>query len=111
MVANTTKCHLIFLGLKQHLEIENKSINVTRSLKLLGINVDDELKFNKHVKTLCLKVSKNFGAFFSQISALFQYASSMTIKGRRTGERISTNLARKAFLFLVRFLMISKVFK
>ena len=47
----------MFLGLKQHqeflLEIENKSIDVTKSVKLLGINVDDELKFDKHMKTLC----------------------------------------------------------
>ena len=30
----------------------NKSINGTRSVKLLGINIDDELKFDKHLKTL-----------------------------------------------------------
>ena len=39
MVANSKKIQVMFLGLKQHqeffLEIENKSINVTRSVKLL----------------------------------------------------------------------------
>ena len=61
------KFQVMFLGLKQHqeffLEIENKSINVTRSVKLLGISVDDELKFDKHVKTLCQKVSRKVSAF------------------------------------------------
>ena len=67
MVANPKKFQVMFLGLKQHqeffLETENKSINVPRSVKLLGISVDDELKFDKHVKTLCQKVSKNVSAF------------------------------------------------
>ena len=59
MVANPKKFRVMFLGLKQHqeffLELENKSIDVTRSVKLLGISVDDEVKFDKHVKTLCQK--------------------------------------------------------
>ena len=56
MVANPKKFQVIFLGLKQHqeflLEIRNKTVNVTRSVRLLGIVIDDELKFDKHVKTL-----------------------------------------------------------
>ena len=47
----------MLLGLKQHeeflLEIENKSIDETKSVKFLRINVDDGLKFDKHVITLC----------------------------------------------------------
>ena len=54
MVANPKKFQVMFLGLKQHqeflLEIGNKIVNVTRSVKLLGIVIDDELKFDKHVK-------------------------------------------------------------
>ena len=67
MVANPKIFQVMFLGLKQHqeffLEIENKSIDVTRSVKLLGINVDDELKFDKHVKTMCQNVSRKISAF------------------------------------------------
>ena len=67
MVANPKKFQVIFLGLKQpqefFLEIENKSIDVTRSVKLLGINVYDELKFDKHVKTMCQNVSRKISAF------------------------------------------------
>ena len=67
MVANPKKFQLMFLGLTQHqeflLEIESKTINVTRSVKLLGITVEDELKFDKDVKALCQKVCKKVGAF------------------------------------------------
>ena len=67
MVANPKKFQVIFLGLKQHqeflLEIGNKTVNVTRSVKLLGIVIDDELKFDKHVKTICQKVGKKVNAF------------------------------------------------
>ena len=57
----------MFLGLKQNqeflLEIRNIIVKATRSVKLLGIAVDDELKFGKHVKTLCQKVCKKVSAF------------------------------------------------
>ena len=36
---------------------------MTRSVKLLGINVDDELKFDKNVKTMCQNVSRKISAF------------------------------------------------
>ena len=46
-----------FLGLKQNqeflLEIGNIIVKAKRSVKLLGTTVDNELKFEKHVKTLC----------------------------------------------------------
>ena len=66
-VANPNKFQVMFLGLKQHqeflLDIGNKIINMTRSVKLLGITVDDELKFDKHVEILWQKVCKISGAF------------------------------------------------
>ena len=50
------------LGLKQNqeflLEIGNIIVKAKRSVKLLGTTVDDELKFEKHVKTLSQKVCK-----------------------------------------------------
>ena len=67
MVANPQKFQAIFLGLKQNqeflLEIGNIIVKATRSVKLLGIPVDDEFKFEKHVKTQCQKVYKKVGAF------------------------------------------------
>ena len=62
MVASPQKFQVIFVGLKQNqkflLEIGNIIAKATRSVKLLGITVDDELKFEKHVKTLCQKYAK-----------------------------------------------------
>ena len=67
MVANPKKFQVMLLGIKQHqeflLEIEKKSINVTKSVKILGMDVDDELEVDKHVKTLCQKVSRKVSAF------------------------------------------------
>ena len=68
MVANPQKFQVIFLGLKQTqeflLEIGNTIVKATRSVRqLLGITVDDELKFEKQVKTLCQKVGKTVSAF------------------------------------------------
>ena len=61
------KFHVTFLGLKQNqeflLEIGNIIVKATRSVKQLGTTVDDELKFEKHVKTLCQKVCKKVSAF------------------------------------------------
>ena len=66
-VANPQKFQVIFLGLKQSqellLEIGNIIVKATRSVKLLGITVDDKLKFEKHMKTLCQKVCKKVSAF------------------------------------------------
>ena len=68
MVANPKKFQVMFLGLKQHqeilLEIGNKTVNVIRSVKLLGIVIDDELKFDKHVERLCQQVGKKVNAFY-----------------------------------------------
>ena len=48
-----------FQGLKvqrlHKLIIENNEIKVKNSIKILGINTDDQLKFNKHILTLCSK--------------------------------------------------------
>ena len=58
----STNFQVKFLGLKQNqeflLEIGNIIVKATRSVKLLGTTVDDELKFEKHVKILCQKVCK-----------------------------------------------------
>ena len=67
MVANLQKFQVIFLGLKQNqeflLEIGNIIVKATKSVKLLGITVGIELKFEERVKTLCQKVCKKVSAF------------------------------------------------
>ena len=67
MAENPQRIQVIFLSWKQDeefiLEIGNIIVKVTKSVKLLGITVDNELKFEKHVKTLCKKVCKKVTAF------------------------------------------------
>ena len=36
---------------------DNKEIKTTNSIKLLGINIDDQLKFNEHILILCFKAA------------------------------------------------------
>ena len=59
---------LIFLGLKAQrrlrLNINENKLSATDHVKLLGIEVDNKLKFSNHVETLCPKVNKKLGAFF-----------------------------------------------
>ena len=39
------------------LSIENITINITKSVKLLGITVDNKLNFEEHISNLCKKAS------------------------------------------------------
>ena len=44
------------------LVIDNKEIKTASSIKLLGINIDDHLKFNKHTSILCSKAAMQLDA-------------------------------------------------
>ena len=60
MVVNSDKFQAIILNRKEaqaahKLIIDNKEIKTTNSIKLLGINIDDQLKFNEHISILCSK--------------------------------------------------------
>ena len=37
--------------------IDNKEIKTTNSIKLQGMNTDDQLKFNEHISILCSKAA------------------------------------------------------
>ena len=57
----------MFLGLKDErcllLNIEGKTLPTTDTVKLLGIQIDNKLKLNKHIHGLCSKVHQKVGAF------------------------------------------------
>ena len=78
----TKKFQLIFLGLKgqrrQRLNINENKLSATDHVKLLGIDVDSKLKFNKHVKTLCSKVNKRISAF-SRFNTYISREQTLTI--------------------------------
>ena len=62
LVVNSDKFQAIILNRKetqaiQKLIIDNKEVKTTNSIKLLGINIDDQLKFNEHISILCSKTA------------------------------------------------------
>ena len=67
MVVNPKKFQLMFLGLKRkqglRLNIQGSKIVAKDYVKLLGFEIDNKLKFDKHVQTLCQKVNKKTSAF------------------------------------------------
>ena len=61
MKLNSDKCHLLVSG--HHYEemfvnIEKDKIWESKSVKPLGITIDKELKFDKHIDQVCLKANK-----------------------------------------------------
>ena len=55
MKLNTDKCHLIVSGYKHEqiwVEIGNDRIWESSDVKLLGVTIDNELKFDKHVSKI-----------------------------------------------------------
>ena len=67
MVANPAKFKLMFLRLNQThnlcLEVSNKIIPSSNTVKLLGVDIDSKLKFDSHVKTMCAKTIRKVSAF------------------------------------------------
>ena len=56
---NADKCHLLVTNHDEHLTavIDGEIIKGSKTVKLLGINIDNELNFNIHVSSICNKVS------------------------------------------------------
>ena len=77
MKANTDKSHLLLSGNnKVTANIDGDIIESEESQVLLGVTIDSNLSFDKHINNLC----KNAGA---KLNALARIAGSMDIKKRR----------------------------
>ena len=67
VIANPEKFQIMFLGLKDErylrLNIAGKKLPTTDTVKLLGIQTDNQLKLNKHIHGLCSKVHLKVSAF------------------------------------------------
>ena len=56
MKSNKDKCHLLIASHNEVLiNIDNEKINSGNSVTLLGVEIDKELNFSKHVSKLCEK--------------------------------------------------------
>ena len=65
MKINSDKCHLFTSGHKfEHLwvKIGNDKIWETRTVKILGITIDNKLKFDEHLHNVCLKANRKLSA-------------------------------------------------
>ena len=66
MVINSDKFQAIILNRKEakaaHKLITDKEIQITNSIKLLGINIDDQLRFNEIISILCSKAAVQLNA-------------------------------------------------
>ena len=63
MKLNTDKCHLIASGYKHEqmwTKIGSDKIWESSDVKLLGVTIDNELKFDEHVSKICSKASRKF---------------------------------------------------
>ena len=72
----------MFLGLKGkrrlRLNIEENKLPAADHVKLLGIEIDSKLTFNKHVETLCSKVNNKISAF-SRLNNYISREQALTI--------------------------------
>ncbi len=64
MQSNPTKFQSIFFGNTQPCDIFVNSINIvpTPFIKLLGVTIDNKLKFSMHISNICLKAGCNLNA-------------------------------------------------
>ena len=77
MQANADKCHvLISTDQKLHVNIGTLQIENSKCEKLLGVNIDSKLSFEKHLNIICGKAR-------AKISALGRVAPFMNIEKRK----------------------------
>ena len=75
MRLNSTKCHLLVCGHKFEsmiIKIENTQIIETRLVRLLGIEIESELNFNNHMKSICKRASQKLNAL-SRMCAILPF--------------------------------------
>ena len=78
MQGNTDKCHVLLgTSQKMHVNIGTSQIENSTYEKLLGVNIDSKLSFEKHLNIICGKAR-------GKINALGRVAPFMNIEKRRT---------------------------
>ena len=69
--SNDDKCHLIVANTSNvSVTIGSEIIEASNSVKLLGINMDNELKFNTHISKICKKGNQKLHAL-ARVSKYF----------------------------------------
>ena len=77
--ANHGKFQVMFLGMREQpkltFEINNITIPLTDRVKLLGVTIDSQLKFDNHIKALC-QIAKRKVSVFSHVANFLNYEKS-----------------------------------
>ena len=79
MKLNTDKCHLLIAGTKSefiYAKIGTDCIGESREERLLGVTIDNKLKFGTHITGLCKMAHK-------KLSALIRYTGILNFEKRR----------------------------
>ena len=75
MKLNTDKCHLLISGNKNEYMWAKKTVWESNDVELLGVAIDNNLRFDKHVSNICLKANR-------KLSALTRLAKFVAFKKR-----------------------------
>ena len=73
MVLNSGKCHFMCLGqntVNETFVYDNIEMKNSKEEKILGVIIDNKLRFKSHVKNLCKKASQKIWALSSLINCL-----------------------------------------
>ena len=82
MIVNPDKFHAILLNKRksdhknQHIAANNQNIKVLSSVELLGIQINDKLNFNLHIRNICSSVA-------NQLNALIRLKQFLGFKEKR----------------------------
>ena len=75
MIANPNKFQLMFLGLKRkqklRINITGVRILAKKHVKFLRVEIDNKLKFDRHVEALCQKVNKKTSQRLRKTTLIF----------------------------------------
>ena len=61
-----------------HTVVDNDTIDLTASMNVLGINIDDKLNFNSHVSNMCNKAGRQLNVL-QRLKGSLDYASRLSI--------------------------------
>ena len=75
MKLNTNKCHLLISGNKNEqmwAKLDRDIVWESNDVKLLGITLDNNLKFDKHLSNICSKASRKLSAL-TRVAKFLQF--------------------------------------
>ena len=99
MKVNSDKCHLFISENKfEHLwaKIDNDRIGESRTVKFLGITLDNELKFDEHLKNVCLIANRKLCALF-RIKRYLDFNKMRILFKTFSNYNLNTVLSHKCF--------------